>query len=113
MTVGDHVTWLTAANQTRRGKVSRIDADGRIRVDTVRRNSRGRIVHEDCWFYVHEVHLLTVVTTMTPKLRMQVVAVLRWVARRPCVEDNCGTVCKCEPCMARLALDDLGEAENG
>ena len=32
------------------------------------------------------------------------VRVLRTVARRRCNKKNCGTVCKCESCMAREAL---------
>ena len=33
------------------------------------------------------------------------IAVLRWTARMVCNRKNCGTVCKCEPCMAREALE--------
>jgi hypothetical protein len=33
------------------------------------------------------------------------IAVLRWVSRMVCNKKNCGTVCKCEPCMAREALE--------
>ena len=33
------------------------------------------------------------------------IAVLRSVAKKRCNKKNCGTVCKCEPCMARLAIE--------
>jgi hypothetical protein len=39
------------------------------------------------------------------KRKRATVCVLRWAAGLPCNEDNCGTVCKCEPCMAREALE--------
>ncbi len=32
-------------------------------------------------------------------------AVLEYMAKKRCVKRNCGTVCKCEPCMARQALE--------
>lgn len=105
MTPGDIVEWKPAIGGRRRGRVYRIDATSRVYIHTGHRGG-------DCWFDPHELHRLTVTATMPPKLRRDVVAVLRWVARRPCVEDNCGTACKCEPCMARGALDELGEAEH-
>ena len=30
--------------------------------------------------------------------------VLKWTATKKCNKRNCGSVCKCEPCMAREAL---------
>lgn len=41
------------------------------------------------------------------KTRRHVLEALRYVARQPCMPDNCGTVCLCPPCHARAGLEDI------
>lgn len=111
--IGDTVEWKPHyAEGMARGRVTRITYDGRLYIEMVQGDQRPE-VHFD----KNEVERLSVVepdeaklpTTIVipPKLRSQILEVLRWAARKPCNEENCGTVCKCEPCCARLALEEL------
>lgn len=37
---------------------------------------------------------------------------LRALAAKPCYPDNCGTVCLCDPCLARKALETFDPTWN-
>jgi ferredoxin len=43
------------------------------------------------------------------KLKRHVWEALVHTARQPCIRHNCGTVCKCGPCHARIAMVTLND----
>lgn len=49
--------------------------------------------------------------TKAQKAKQSMLEALRYLAKKRCNKRNCGTVCLCEPCHARKALEYYDKAE--